>query len=77
MVKIKIDNETKKDKFKRIASLRTRKILDSIRLLGNCSNASTYDYSEEDVKMIFIAIEKDLKRIRSLFTKTKREKFTL
>jgi hypothetical protein len=53
--------ETKNEKFIRIAEARTNKIIDMIRLLGNCSNKSTYEYSKDDVKKIFNAIENELK----------------
>ena len=46
--------ESKHDRFIRIAETRTNKIIDMIRLLGNCSNTATYEYSEDDVKKIFI-----------------------
>ena len=42
--------ETKKEKFVRIAEARTNKIIDMIKLLGNCSNKAVYDYSKEDIK---------------------------
>ena len=38
--------ESKKDKFVRIAEARTNKIIDMIRLLGNCSNKASYEYSK-------------------------------
>lgn len=60
-------SESKNDKFIRIAEARTNKIIDMIRLLGNCSNRSTYDYSKEDVKKIFGAIEIELKNAKSKF----------
>lgn len=69
MVKPKIECETKNAKFKRIASARTSRILDDLRLLGNCANTSHYNYSEDDVGKIFAAIEKELKRTKSLFNK--------
>jgi hypothetical protein len=53
--------ETKRDKFVRLAEARTNKIIDMIRLLGNCANKSNYDYTESDVQKIFNAIEKELK----------------
>ncbi|MCG3254817.1 MAG: hypothetical protein KAU62_01935 [Candidatus Heimdallarchaeota archaeon] len=71
MVKPKIDNETKNQKFKRIASARTRKILNDLRLLGNCSNRRTYSYSQEEVNKIFNTIEKEIKRTKSLFSTSK------
>lgn len=60
-------NESKKEKFVRIAEARTNKIIDMIRLLGNCSNTSTYDYSKDDVKKIFSAIESELKIAKAKF----------
>ena len=41
--------ESKKDKFVRIAEARTNKIIDMIRLLGNCSNKASYEYSKEEL----------------------------
>lgn len=59
--------ESKKDKFVRIAEARTNKIIDMIRLLGNCSNKTSYEYSKEDVKKIFTAIENELKVAKAKF----------
>lgn len=73
MVNTKIEEETKEDKFKRIAGARTRRILEYIRLLGNCSNTSNYSYSEEEVKKTFNTIEKELNYVKSLFNKPKTE----
>ena len=42
--------EEKRERFKRVAENRTNRIIESIRLLGNCSNRSNYEYTEEDVK---------------------------
>ena len=59
--------ETKSEKFVRIAEARTNKIIDMIKLLGNCSNTNTYEYSKEDVQKIFGAIEDELKVAKSKF----------
>ncbi|WP_312702452.1 hypothetical protein [Sedimentibacter sp.] len=59
--------ESKHDKFLRIAEARTNKIIDMIRLLGNCSNKSTYEYNEMDVKKIFSALEQELRSCKSKF----------
>lgn len=68
----------KADRFKRVAENRTNKIIDQIRLLGNCSNRSNYEYSEEDVKKIFSAIESELKETKLKYqTKAKNKKFEL
>lgn len=71
--------ETPNEKFKRIASARTQKIIDMIELLGNCSNAYVYEYSDEEVKKIFDAIETELKTAKEKYKGNGRlkEKFTL
>ncbi len=71
--------ETPNEKFKRIASNRTQKIIDMINLLGNCSNRYVYDYSDEEVEKIFSAIEEELKDTRKKFDSSskKKNKFVL
>ena len=69
MVKPKVEGEGKDERFKRIASLRTQKILDGLRLLGNCANRSVYSYTQEDTSKILSAIDKEFRRIKSLFSK--------
>lgn len=60
--------ESKREKFVRLAEARTNKIIDMLRLLGNCANKSNYDYSDADVQKIFTAIEKELKNTRTKFS---------
>ena len=71
--------ETKRERFVRIAEARTNKILEMMRLLGNCSSKGNYDYSEEDIKKIFGALEKELNNTKNKFLgiDAKEEKFTL
>jgi len=71
--------ETKRDRFIRLAEARTNKILEMMRLLGNCSSKSNYEYTEEDIKKIFGALEKELKVTKNRFLgiEAKEEKFTL
>ncbi|MHB8131558.1 MAG: hypothetical protein ACYDEX_21465 [Mobilitalea sp.] len=70
--------EAKEDRFKRIASKRTEKVLDALRKLGNCSNRGIYGYSNEDISKIFYAVDSELKRIKVFFnSKAKSNKFTL
>lgn len=68
-----IDNESKNDKFCRIAEYRTNKIIDMLRLLGNCSNKSTYDYTDEQVDQIFKAIAQATDNARSRFASKKED----
>ncbi len=69
--------ETRHERFKRVASKRTNDILERIRILGNCSNKSSYEYTEEEVNKIFSEIDKQLKFIKAKFLAGKRERFRL
>lgn len=71
--------ETKRERFVRLAEARTNKILEMMRLLGNCSSKANYDYTEEDVREIFSVLEKELKNTKNRFmgVETKEEKFRL
>jgi len=62
-----MNKEDKKQRFKRLAASRTNDILNRVRILSNCANRSAYEYSEEDINKIFIAIEKALKESKSKF----------
>ena len=74
------NEETKRDKFVRIAEARTNKIINMIQLLGNCSNQSLYEYSQKDVNKIFNAIQEELDEAKKRYSKQdsqKGSKFTL
>ena len=73
MVKEKVENETKEERFKRIATKRANEVLNQLRLLGNCSNKGVYKYTDIQVSHIFRTIEDELKRIKILFKNNKRE----
>ncbi len=71
--------ETKREKFVRLVEARTNKIIDMLRLLGNCANKANYDYTDEDVQKIFTTLEKEMKISKSKFTSmtVEEEKFRL
>lgn len=70
--------ESKSDRFKRIASRRTQNVLEALRKLGNCSNKGIYQYNNDDIEKIFHAIESDIKRVKVLFNpKSSSNKFSL
>lgn len=74
------NQETKREKFVRLAEARTNKIIDMLQLLGNCSNASAYEYTQQDVDKIFTAIENEVKEAKKKFNKIESKKgarFTL
>jgi len=72
-----VENETKDKKFVRIATKRANRILDDLRLLGNCSNRSVYAYNESQVSHIFGSIEQELKRVKALFGNGTKRKIVL
>lgn len=69
--------ETREQRFRRVATRRTNEILNRLRILGNCSNKSAYSYSEEDVQKIFTAIDRDLRSVKAKFGNTRRTEFRL
>lgn len=69
------NQEDKKSRFKRLAEYRTNKVLKRLRVLGNCSNKSSYEYASEDVSKMFSVIEEELQRVKSKFKNPKKEKF--
>ena len=68
-----MNKETKKERFARIADARRTKILDTIRLLENCSNKSNYDYSPDEVDVIFDEISSALQNAREKFASDSRQ----
>ncbi|MEO0010165.1 MAG: hypothetical protein ABIK22_01690 [candidate division WOR-3 bacterium] len=77
MDNINYTGETKEQRFKRVASRRTQKVLEALRILGNCANRAEYEYTEEDVRKIFSAIEKQLADVKARFRTPGRLKFEL
>lgn len=68
----------KRERFVRIAEKRTNKILEQIRLLGNCSNKHNYMYDDQQVDKIFKAIEKELDLAKKKYYMNKEKgKFSL
>ena len=63
-----MSKETKRERFVRLAEARTNKIINMLQLLGNCSSRINYEYTDEDIKKIFGAIEKEVKATKSKFT---------
>ncbi len=69
-------SSSKKERFIKIAENRTNTIINTLRLLGNCSNKNNYEYTEEQVKQIFNAIDAELKTTKMKFER-KETKFKL
>lgn len=71
------ENETKNEKFVRIATPRVQAIISKIEILSNCAS-SNYEYTEEQVEAMFGAIMTSLTECKKSFQpkeKTEKEKF--
>lgn len=69
--------DSKRENFVRIAESRTNKIIKMLKLLSNCSNKSSYNYSKEDVRKIFTTIEREVKLAKAKFEETDNNNFSL
>ncbi|MGC9968178.1 MAG: hypothetical protein ABSC29_00375 [Minisyncoccia bacterium] len=69
--------ETPRDRFKRLATLRTNAVLKRLKVLGNCSNRQAYEYSEDEVDKIFSEVERKLKEVKAKFHFPKNREFHL
>lgn len=72
-----MNQESKKERFKRLATQRTNTLLLRLKVLGNCSNRSAYDYSEEEINKIFSEIERRVRETKSKFHFPKNKEFKL
>jgi hypothetical protein len=59
--------EKDREKFVELAEKRVSKALKDIKLIGNLSNKSNYDYQEQDVKKIYSTLKKALEEMKSRF----------
>ena len=73
------NQETREQRFQRLAEQRVNGILDRLRILSQLSNKSNYDYTDAQVDTIFKAIQKELNATRSKFRNGTydRKRFTL
>ncbi len=51
------NNESKADRFRRLAVKRTKRVLDDVRILSNLANKGLYSHTPEQLKRIFGAIK--------------------
>ena len=63
-------NESKSERFIRVAERRTSKVLTDLKLLGQCANKRTYEYSPDQAYKIFREIRRTLRDVEKKFTET-------
>ena len=60
--------ETSEQRFRRIAEYRVKKVLNDVRILGNCANRRAYSYTDAQIQRIFDTIQRQLDITRAKFT---------
>lgn len=71
-------DETKREKFTRLAESRMNNALKQIQLIGNLSNTSAYEYTVEDVDKIIRTLKKSINELETTFKgDAKAKKFSL
>jgi len=58
----------KRGKFVELATNRVNRTVKDLRLIGNLSNRSAYEYSDEDVKKIAKTLQRELDLMKQRFT---------
>jgi hypothetical protein len=58
----------KRSKFVELTNNRMNRAIRDIRLIGNLSNRAAYEYSEEDVRKVLKALQRELDSVRARFT---------
>jgi hypothetical protein len=69
--------ETRQERFRRLAIFRTNAVLEKLRILGNLSNKTNYDYSDEEINKIFYAIDSQLRNVKARFINKRKKEFKL
>ena len=71
------NQEQKRERFKRLGTQRTNSVLKRLKVLGNCSNRSAYNYTEEEINKIFSEVERRVRETKAKFHFPKNKEFKL
>lgn len=63
----KSSGNIKRENFIRLAESRVNRAIESLRIIGNLSNRSNYEYDEEDVKKIINTLQDELTSLKNQF----------
>ena len=70
----------KRENFVRLAESRVTRAIEALRVIGNLSNRSNYEYNEEDIKRIINTLQTEVNSLKSQFvirTNAKNKNFKL
>lgn len=59
----------KRAKFVELAEKRANRAIKDLRLIGNLSNRSAYEFTEEDIRKIFRALQRELDGAKGRFSR--------
>ena len=71
------NQEQNRERFRRLGTQRTNTVLQRLKVLGNCSNRSAYNYTEEEINKIFSEIERRVRETKAKFHFPKNKEFKL
>jgi ABC-type Fe3+-hydroxamate transport system substrate-binding protein len=57
----------KRAKFVELATARVNRAIKDIRLIGNLSNRSSYEYNDDDAKKILRALQREVDALKARF----------
>ncbi len=66
-------DESKAEKFSRLATGRINKVLQGIENIGKLSNRSSYEYTDEQVEKMFTALQTTLDEAKAKFKPAAKE----
>jgi predicted DNA binding CopG/RHH family protein len=60
----------KRAKFVELANARVNRAIKDIKLVGNLSNKSSYEYTEEDARKILRTLQREIDALKARFSET-------
>ncbi len=60
----------KREKFVELAEARVNRAIKDMQLIGNLSNRSAYEFTDEDLRKIFLALQKALDTAKARFARS-------
>ena len=70
-------DETKKDRFKRVAEKRVQNIINGIRSLAQLSNKKVYEWDGKQLEKIWKTLEQEIENCKSNYTHPETKIFKL
>jgi len=59
----------KREKFVELAEARVNRVIKDLQLVGNLSNRSAYEFTEADIKKMFLAVQKAVEAAKGRFAR--------